>query len=62
MFIPRRDDFPEELKLAKVLLIYKNDDEQLIQNYRPISVLPFYNKLTVNVKNTTLHGVSPCED
>ena len=38
-------DFPEELKLAKVLPIYKNDDEQLIQNYRPISVLPFYSKI-----------------
>ena len=38
-------DFPEELKLAKVLPIYKADDEQLIQNYRPISVLPFFSKV-----------------
>ena len=28
--------FPDELKLAKVLPIYKNEDEQMIQNYRPI--------------------------
>ena len=42
-------DFPEELKLAKVLPIYKSDDEQLIQNYRPISVLPFYSKIFENV-------------
>ena len=41
-------DFPEELKLAKVLPIYKNDDEQLIQNYRPISVLPFYSKILMS--------------
>ena len=36
--------FPEELKLAKVLPIYKSEDEQLVQNYRPISVLPFCSK------------------
>ena len=28
--------FPEELKLAKVIPIYKSDDKQLTQNYRPI--------------------------
>ena len=37
--------FPGDLKLAKVLPIYKNDNEQLIQNYRPISVLPFFSKI-----------------
>ena len=31
----------EELKLAKVISIYKGEDDQLIKNYRPISVLPF---------------------
>ena len=37
--------FPDELKLAKVLPIYKSEDEQMIQNYRPISVLPFFSKI-----------------
>ena len=34
--------FPDELKIAKVLPIYKSDDKQLRQNYRPISVLQFF--------------------
>ena len=32
----------EELKLAKFIPIYKGEDDQLIQNYRPIPVLPFF--------------------
>ena len=34
--------FPKELKLAKVLPIFKSEDKQLVQNYRPISILPFF--------------------
>ena len=34
--------FPEEFKLAKVLPIFKSGDEQ---NYRPISILPFFSKI-----------------
>ena len=30
--------------MAKVLPIYKSEDEQLVQNYRPISILPFFLK------------------
>ena len=37
--------FPDELKIAKVLHIYKHEYEQLIQNYRSISVLPFFSKI-----------------
>ena len=37
--------FPDELKLAKVLPIFKSDDENKIENYRPISILPFFSKV-----------------
>ena len=35
-------DFLIELKLAKVLQIYKSKEEHFTQNYRPISVLPYF--------------------
>ena len=34
-------DFPDTLKIAKVIPIYKGDDEQMVQNFRPTSILPF---------------------
>ena len=39
--------FPDELKIAKVIPLYKSDNEQSINNYRPISVLPFFRKIVV---------------
>ena len=35
---------PDELKIARVIPIFKGEDEQLVQNYRPISELPFFPK------------------
>ena len=37
--------FPAELKIARVIPLYKGDNNQLIHNYRPISVLPFLSKI-----------------
>ena len=37
--------FPESLKLAKVIPVFKADDPTLFSNYRPISILPAFSKL-----------------
>ena len=37
--------FPEKLKTAKVLPIYKKGENYLLENYRPISILPSISKV-----------------
>ena len=37
--------FPEELKIGNITPIYKKDDSQLIENYRPVSTLPIFGKI-----------------
>ena len=37
--------FPERLKLAKVIPVFKKGDLKLINNYRPISLLPLISKV-----------------
>ena len=41
--------FPSELKLAKVVPIFKAGDTSAINNYRPISVLSFFSKKIIRI-------------
>jgi len=38
-------EFPDKLKLAKVIPVYKTDDKLCVNNYRPISVLSVFSIL-----------------
>jgi hypothetical protein len=61
--------FPEELKLAKVIPIYKEGDKAECGNYRPISVIPALTKIVeklicdqltaIWLSPTSLHRNSP---
>ena len=37
--------FPTEWKMANVVPVYKKNDKQNIKNYRPVSVLPIFEKI-----------------
>ena len=41
--------FPDELKIAKVIRIFKAIDKQNIENHRPISVLSVFSKIMEKV-------------
>ena len=46
--------FPENLKITKVSPNYKKDQDFLLTNYRPISVLPCFSKLLERIMYSRL--------
>lgn len=37
--------FPNELKIARVIPLFKSGDAMMFSNYRPVSVLPVFSKI-----------------
>ena len=53
--------FPDPLKLARVVPIFKSGDARTITNYRPVSVLPIFSKVFERlVYNRLLNYVETC--
>uniref|UniRef100_A0A672HNX1 Reverse transcriptase domain-containing protein n=1 Tax=Salarias fasciatus TaxID=181472 RepID=A0A672HNX1_SALFA len=46
--------FPDKMKLAKVIPLYKSGDKHNFSNYRPISLLPQFSKILEKVFSTRL--------
>ena len=46
--------FPDELKIANVVPIFKSGDEMVFSNYRPVSVLPVFSKVIERLMYTRL--------
>ena len=41
----KKGKFLEKLKKANVVPVHKKEDKMLVQNYRPISLIPIFGKL-----------------
>lgn len=50
----RKGNFPEELKLSRTVPVYKKSETGLLENYRPISIIPILGKVVENVKKIQL--------
>ena len=47
--------FPDELKIARVLPLYKGGKTHIMSNYRPISILPIFSKIFEKLIYSRLH-------
>ena len=47
---------PDKLKIAKVIPLYKNDNPELFENDRPISILPCFSKIIERIMYNRLYS------
>ncbi|XP_065654499.1 uncharacterized protein LOC136081135 [Hydra vulgaris] len=48
--------FPDQLKLAKIIPIYKGSDDSIKSNYRPISILSCFSKILEHIMHNRLYN------
>ena len=53
---------PDQMKVAKVVPIFKSKDKQLLNNYRPISLLPSISKILEKVVHKRLYSYFTLHD
>ena len=46
--------FPDEIKIARIIPLFKSGDKQNVSNYRPISLLPPFSKILEKIFNNRL--------
>ena len=57
-----KDIFPQNLKVAKVVSIYKEGDSEYVSNdYRPISLLHIFSKRYERLTYKRLYSFVPCK-
>ena len=47
--------FPEKLKIAKLIPVFKKGDEENVENYRPISIFPVFSKVLERIMHNPLY-------
>ena len=48
--------FPDTLKIAKIIPLFKKGDRNLLENYRPISILPAISKIFERIMFNQIHS------
>ena len=49
-------NFPDQLKIGKITPIYKKGNEELLENYRPVSTLPLFGKIFEKIIYSRLYN------
>ena len=53
--------FPDHMKIAKIVPIFKNGQKTEFTNYRPISILTQFSKILEKLFNLRLEKISRCK-